>query len=352
MAGGLQIAELSRFGSSDPSASATALRRSSSEKGLSRNGAPRRSSKCSLASVGLHPEVKSTRSVGVSAADAGHEVRTGDVRQVDVADHEVDIAADRGERAFRLRGRRSHERAVPDALQGRAHDLADRVVVVHDQNRGRPGGERRHRRRRCGSGARRDGAGSCGEAGPHGRSSPGFAVDGQVAPDLVDDAADGGEAEARAPLLGGEERLEDPRKDRGRDPHAIVDDLDVDLRMRGMRTARSRPDRDRALTAHRVLRVDEEVHHELIQGDRVEQDGRQPLLELEPQLLPSLAEALEESGQLLQVPVEIDGPVVEGPPAAEREELTGQRRRARRRVTDELEVGAQLSASHRRGRTA
>ncbi len=93
--------------------------------------------------------------------------------------------------------------------------------------------------------------------------SPGSERDGQVAVVLVHDDPPGDvqpQPGALADRLGGEERLEDPRDDVGRDARAGVADLDLRRVV-----ASPGPEGERAVAAHRLQRVVDQVRPHLVQ---------------------------------------------------------------------------------------
>src|SRR6516225_2004380 len=103
------------------------------------------------------------------------------------------------------------------------------------------------------------------------------AVERQVAAALLDDPVDGRkpEASARPYALGGEEGLEDPVDDVGRDAGAGIDDLDLDVvaGRNGFTRGGERPveleiagaDRQAPTIRHGVAGVDGEIDDDLLQ---------------------------------------------------------------------------------------
>ena len=285
---------------------------------------------------------------------AGHR-RAVHVGHDDVADDEVVLAAELDEVEALLTVARGVD-LVAGARERAFGDHADGVLVLYQQHPSAAGPLHRRSRGRLGrravfTGSRLMDREVNGEARP----PPGLALGKDEAARLFDDAIDGRETEARALplLLGGEERLEDLGEVLGRDAAARVLDHQAGIfahrqhvaalgahvgggdALGGERQPAAAVDRFRL---HRVARVDHQVDDHLLELRRVRAhraevavvpDDELDLLADQP--LEHLRDVGDDVGQLEHL----------GPQrllAREGEELTGQRRGARRVRADLLDV--------------
>ena len=104
-----------------------------------------------------------------------------------------------------------------------------------------------------------------------------------------------------APGLGGEEGVEDARPELGRDPGPVVHDLHLDVP-----PGRPRAQLDRALAAHGVDRVVDQVRPDLVELARVRLDARQIGREVAPMLTPALQLVPEDDQRVLQPLAHVD----------------------------------------------
>ena len=183
-----------------------------------------------------------------------------------------------------------------------------------------------------------------------GRAFPGPARDVDVAPGLLREAEDLGEPEAGAlaDVLGGEERLEDPRQHVGCDPETGIGErhgregaprtgVAPDRRHR---PPADQPEGQRAFAAHRIAGVDRHVDQ-----------GGLELAEIRPDVAglvgdpgldgdPRARDGIEHLRDGAQRGADLEDLGAEGLPAREGEELTGKLGGAVHRVGDRLDVAA------------
>jgi len=221
---------------------------------------------------------------GVEALDDAGEGGAVEVGHVEVGDDDADLAGARGEERNAFGAVGGGEDAVAVTGEDRGGHVADARFVVDDEHEvlvaaalgdGDAGGG-------GGGGGRRD---LGGEVDAEGGAFSGGGVKGDEAAVGIDDAADGGEAEAGAfaGVLGGEERFPDPGKDVGRNAGAGVFDLKEE-EVAGATTGNfvcgfGREDgvfaaqRESAAVGHGVAGVDGEVEEDLVDLGGVGLDG-------------------------------------------------------------------------------